>query len=81
MDRPAPFGRADLRHVPGLQPGFLDKSTDQADQAICFAFDEARRLRHNAVGAEHLLLGLLCEKEGNAVDLLTEKGNSTRFAS
>jgi len=32
--------------------------------------DEARRLNHDYIGAEHLLLGLLCEGEGVAVGVL-----------
>lgn len=34
------------------------------------AVDEARRLRHHAIGSEHLLLGLLRLPEGAALDIL-----------
>ncbi|QBD78438.1 ATP-dependent Clp protease ATP-binding subunit [Ktedonosporobacter rubrisoli] len=37
----------------------LSKYTREARQAITYAREEARRLRHRLVGTEHLLLGLL----------------------
>jgi ATP-dependent Clp protease ATP-binding subunit ClpC len=61
--------------------------TDGARQVVVLAQDEARLLRHNYIGTEHLLLGLL--REGGvatrvlgSVDLTTElvraKGRSHR---
>lgn len=37
----------------------LSKFTREARQAVAYAREEARRLRHRLVGTEHLLLGLL----------------------
>jgi ATP-dependent Clp protease ATP-binding subunit ClpC len=44
--------------------------TPRAKKAIEFAVDEARRLGHNYIGTEHLLLGLLREREGVAASVL-----------
>jgi ATP-dependent Clp protease ATP-binding subunit ClpC len=41
---------------------------------IQLATDEARRLYHNYIGAEHLLLGLLREGEGIAAGVLEKLG-------
>ena len=39
------------------------KYTNEAQQALTFARDEAKRLRHRLVGTEHLLLGILKLKD------------------
>ncbi|HET7128054.1 MAG TPA: Clp protease N-terminal domain-containing protein [Gaiellaceae bacterium] len=44
--------------------------TERARQAVVFAQDEARGLKHNYIGTEHLLLGLLREEEGLAARVL-----------
>ncbi len=38
--------------------------TERAQKAILLAQEEAKDLRHNYVGTEHILLGLLKEGEG-----------------
>ena len=38
------------------------------------AVEEARRMRHQYIGTEHLLLGLIREESGSALDLLRELG-------
>jgi len=48
--------------------------TPRAKKVLELAFDEARRLGHNYVGTEHLLLGLLREGEGVAAQVLTSLG-------
>jgi ATP-dependent Clp protease ATP-binding subunit ClpC len=48
--------------------------TPRAKKVIEYAIAEARGLGHNYVGSEHLLLGLLCEKEGEAALLLSNMG-------
>ena len=48
--------------------------TPRAKKVIEFAIDEARRLNHNYVGTEHVLLGLLREEEGAAAQVLTNLG-------
>jgi uncharacterized protein (TIGR03435 family) len=45
-----------------------------ATRVLQRAAQEADRLRHNYVGTEHLLLGLLCEHGGVAADVLTSHG-------
>jgi ATP-dependent Clp protease ATP-binding subunit ClpC len=48
----------------------FERFTERARQVIVFAQDEARALRHNYIGTEHLLLGLLREEEGLAARAL-----------
>jgi len=45
-----------------------------ARRAINFAFDEARKLGHNFIGTEHLLLGILRENRGLAARILVRMG-------
>jgi len=45
--------------------------TPRAKALLEFAVKEAQDLRHNYVGTEHLLLGLLCEGGGTASKVLT----------
>src|SRR2546421_12153439 len=52
----------------------FDKFTDRARRALTLAQEEARRLRHNYIGTEHLLLGLVREGEGVAVKGLNNLG-------
>lgn len=48
--------------------------TDRAQKVLLLAQEEARRLKHPAVGTEHLLLGLLREGEGIAAKALQVLG-------
>lgn len=48
--------------------------TERAQRVILLAQEEARRLKHPAVGTEHLLLGLLREGEGVAAKALQTLG-------
>jgi len=50
--------------------------TPRAKKAIEYAVEEARLLQHNYVGTEHLLLGLLREREGVAAQVLIDLGLS-----
>jgi ATP-dependent Clp protease ATP-binding subunit ClpC len=50
--------------------------TPRAKLVIQNAVDEARRLHHNHVGTEHLLLGLIQVDDGLAAIILTEHGVS-----
>lgn len=52
----------------------FDKFTERAQRAIGLAQEEARRLRHNYIGTEHILLGLLSEGEGVAAKALMNLG-------
>ena len=48
--------------------------TEGARKAIEYARDEAARLRHDYIGTEHLLLGLIKLGEGQAVDIIASLG-------
>ncbi|TDX49317.1 ATP-dependent Clp protease ATP-binding subunit [Orenia marismortui] len=48
--------------------------TPRTKKVLNLALEEARRLGHNYVGTEHLLLGLLREGEGIAARVLKEEG-------
>jgi hypothetical protein len=45
-----------------------------AKKIIEYSIEEARGLNHNHVGTEHLLLGLMREKDGRAVQVLAKLG-------
>ncbi len=48
--------------------------TERAEKVILLSQDEARRLGHNVVGTEHLLLGLVREGQGIAAKVLQSLG-------
>ncbi len=48
--------------------------TEAARKAIEYARDEASRLKHDYIGTEHLLLGIIRLGEGLAVEILTNLG-------
>jgi ATP-dependent Clp protease ATP-binding subunit ClpC len=52
----------------------FERFTERARQVLVIAQDEARRLRHNYIGTEHILLGLLGEEEGLAARVLESLG-------
>jgi ATP-dependent Clp protease ATP-binding subunit ClpC len=52
----------------------FERFTERARQVIVLAQDEARALKHNYIGTEHLLLGLLREEEGLAARVLERHG-------
>src|SRR6266545_5389597 len=56
--------------------GVFERFTDRARRVIPLAQEEARRLNHNYIGTEHLLLGLLSEGEGVAAKALEGLGIS-----
>src|SRR5688572_7004182 len=67
-----------VQHGPGgdrVVTGRLPQ-TPRAKTVIECAITEARGLRHNYVGTEHLLLGLLRETEGVAAQVLMNLGLS-----
>ncbi|MEW6412019.1 MAG: ATP-dependent Clp protease ATP-binding subunit [Candidatus Zixiibacteriota bacterium] len=51
--------------------------TEAARKAIEFARDEAARLRHDYIGTEHLLLGLIRLGEGRANEIISNLGLDT----
>jgi ATP-dependent Clp protease ATP-binding subunit ClpC len=58
--RRAPAGKLDL--------------TPRTKQVIEFAVDEARKLNHSYIGTEHLLLGLIRQGDGVAIDVMRQLG-------
>jgi len=48
----------------------FERFTERARQVVVLAQGEARALKHNYIGTEHLLLGLLREEEGLAARVL-----------
>jgi ATP-dependent Clp protease ATP-binding subunit ClpA len=48
----------------------FERFTERARQVVVLAQDESRTLKHNYIGTEHLLLGLLREEEGLAARVL-----------
>ena len=44
----------------------FERFTERARQVVVLAQEEARILKHNYIGTEHILLGLLREEEGLA---------------
>ena len=56
--------------------GMFRRFTDRARRAVHLAREEALLLRHDHVGTEHLLLGLLYEGEGVAAHVLESLGIS-----
>ena len=77
----------DLKHVKAevekmvVPGGLADESafialprTTHAHKLIDDAVEEARTLKHNYIGTEHLLLALLHEKDGRGAQVLGELG-------
>jgi ATP-dependent Clp protease ATP-binding subunit ClpC len=52
----------------------FERFTDRARHVVVLAQDEARLLKHPSIGTEHLLLGLLREDDGLAVQVLLAAG-------
>ncbi|GAB3055697.1 ATP-dependent Clp protease ATP-binding subunit [Salinicoccus sesuvii] len=55
----------------GNEPSSSIHYTPRAKKVIELSMDEARKLHHNFVGTEHLLLGLIRESEGVAARVLS----------
>src|SRR5438067_2030329 len=54
----------------GESRDLFERFTERARQVVVLAQDEARALKHNYIGTEHILLGLLREEEGLAARVL-----------
>ena len=52
----------------------FERFTEQSRRVVVLAQEEARMLRHNHIGSEHLLLGMLHEQGGTATDVLASAG-------
>src|SRR5262245_23517681 len=53
-----------------VEGAVFERFTERARQVVVLAQDEARALKHNYIGTEHILLGLLREEEGLAARVL-----------
>ena len=53
-----------------------ERFTDQARRAVVQAQEEARMLNHDSIGTEHILLGLIHERDGVAAQALESLGIS-----
>ncbi len=60
------------------QTARFDRFTEAARRVLTLAEEEARRLNHNFVGTEHLLLGLVRESDTMAADMLANLGVDLR---
>jgi hypothetical protein len=58
----------------------FERFTDRARRVVVLAQEEARHLNHNQIGTEHILLGLIHEREGVAATALTGLGISLEGA-
>src|SRR6266513_2961377 len=54
----------------GRKHKLFERFTERARQVVVLAQEEARTLKHNYIGTEHILLGLLREEEGLAARVL-----------
>jgi ATP-dependent Clp protease ATP-binding subunit ClpA len=54
----------------------FERFTDRARRVVVLAQEEARLLRHNYIGTEHILLGLIHEHDGVAAKALDQLGVS-----
>ncbi len=63
-------GRLGMSRGKGVEGRLFERFTERARQVVVLAQDEARALKHNYIGTEHILLGLLREEEGLAARVL-----------
>lgn len=73
--RRGPFTYPERRYQPGPRDGErFDKFTERARKVLSLANDEAAHMKHNYIGTEHILLGLVRENEGVAARILADMG-------
>src|SRR5918994_626300 len=68
---PGGSGAEELRER-RVEGAVFERFTERARQVVVLAQDEARALKHNYIGTEHILLGLLRENEGVAARILLD---------
>jgi ATP-dependent Clp protease ATP-binding subunit ClpA len=66
-----PISPASSRYVTSV---VFERFTERARHVVVLAQDEARSLKHNYIGTEHILLGLLREEKGIAARALASLG-------
>jgi hypothetical protein len=76
---PGLFGRG--RAARGRKRELFERFSDEARRVVVLAQEQARELRHNYVGTEHLLLGLMRLEEGAAADVLRTLGVTREAAA
>jgi Antitoxin FitA-like, ribbon-helix-helix/Clp amino terminal domain, pathogenicity island component len=74
--RPRAIPLPGLRRRPVGRPGPFTRFTPEARQAIVLAQQEARALRHDHVGTDHLLLGVLDERSARDVRARMQPGDA-----
>ena len=57
-----------------IREKFMAKFTEKAEQALKCAYQISKELKHNCIGSEHLLIGLLNEGTGVAAHVLRSAG-------
>ncbi|HXQ00849.1 MAG TPA: ATP-dependent Clp protease ATP-binding subunit, partial [Solirubrobacteraceae bacterium] len=65
-----PFSTDSSESNTTLRKTMFERFTERARQVVVLAQEEARTLKHNYIGTEHILLGLLREEEGLAARVL-----------
>jgi ATP-dependent Clp protease ATP-binding subunit ClpA len=80
LDPPEPEPKRGLlrrRQPPGApEPGNRIPFAPRSKKVLELSLREALHLKHNYIGSEHILLGLLREGEGLAAKILTDAGRS-----
>ncbi len=71
LEPPAPPSR---RGIFGRRQGTGSRLTQRSKKAIELSLREAIHLRHDYIGSEHILLGLLREGDGLAAKIIVESG-------
>jgi len=74
LGQPAPEAAAAPAPPHGGSFGPFDRFNDRAKRVLAFAQEEAIRFKHNYIGTEHLLLGLVREGESVAAKVLDSLG-------
>jgi len=73
LERVAPSGRRRRRTRCDPHTGSRVPFTPRAKKVLELALRESRALRHSYIGTEHILLGLVREREGLAAEMLAER--------
>jgi ATP-dependent Clp protease ATP-binding subunit ClpC len=74
--RPVPWTGGQALLSSARRQTMLERFTDRARRVVVLAQEEARRLDHNYIGTEHILLGLIHEGDGVAATALESLGIS-----
>jgi ATP-dependent Clp protease ATP-binding subunit ClpA len=75
LERVAPAGRRGRRKACDSSIGHIP-FTPRAKKVLELALREAKAMRHDYIGTEHILLGLVREREGLAAGILAERNAS-----